>query len=136
MMKFRWKWCSCDGPPWACCVGSNMWLEILLLVLLSCVVRIVGSEDAVAGDTSCSGPISVSEYNVLQEFYVATHGAGWYDSLGWTFENDPSTRALSLPCSLPWYGISCITASSGNCSLSQLKLDNNNLISFVTFITQ
>jgi hypothetical protein len=105
-----------------------MRLEILLLVLLSCVLRTVGSEDAVAGDTSCSGPISVSEYNVLQEFYVATHGAGWYDSLGWTFENDPSTRALSLPCSLPWYGISCITASSGNCSLSQLKLDNNNLI--------
>jgi Leucine-rich repeat (LRR) protein len=80
--------------------------------------------------TACTGDISYEEYYALEGLYNATGGANWtWDSTEsvdtiWQF---PST--LSAPCSNDWQGLACeVSNVVGKCFISQLLLDNKNLI--------
>jgi hypothetical protein len=94
---------------------------------------------------NCS--ISSSEFTALQDLYDATNGTAWVwtrDSASshWSFPTTSSASLLtyyqSLPCSVPWEGISCRlradgTSSTGTrfnatCTVTELDLLGHNLV--------
>ena len=80
---------------------------------------------------ACKGAISSSEYDALRSLYGSTGGNEWQwrstevVDTRWSFPSN-----LAVPCSIPWHGITCQTATSGSsahCQILSLALPYLNL---------
>jgi Leucine-rich repeat (LRR) protein len=94
----------------------------MLAVLVVSLLFFGGGAVVFAGATeACSGSISKSEYDGLEDLYVATNGKLW----DWNY-SDPNSvwsfpSSLSKPCS-GWHGITCIAIDDVSCSIVSLEL--------------
>jgi Leucine-rich repeat (LRR) protein len=106
-------------------------IVMLYLMFLVCAAPILLIK------ASCIGNISQIEYDALQAFYEATHGASWHvrdhrpDTTVWSF---PST--VSTPCgTLTWEGLTCNETDAINtvvvpgveCAITRMWMINYNL---------
>lgn len=69
-------------------------------------------------DCNNQNVIPFVECKALVDLYVATDGDGWTSNANWFAVNNPCKR----------YGVTCTTNLSSTTNVTQLRLQNNNLV--------